>query len=131
MKGTETALPAIALGGVFLQADNPAALADWYRTHFGLGFEANGGVHFCSPAGITEVASGGYPVLSIFPRHSEYFKGSPLMLNFVVADLQTTLARLQAEGVAVESEIEDGDYGKFGWLTDPAGNRLELWQPPA
>ncbi|NQD36969.1 VOC family protein [Permianibacter sp. IMCC34836] len=120
----------IALGGVFLQADNPAALADWYRKHFGLGFEANGGVHFCSPAAITDIASSGYPVFSVFPRNSEYFKGSALMLNFVVADLRATLARLQAEGVAVDTEIEDGDYGKFGWLTDPAGNRLELWQPP-
>ncbi|MFN4291999.1 MAG: VOC family protein [Permianibacter sp.] len=129
MKGSdETA--SIALGGIFLQADNPAALADWYQQHFGLGFAANGGVHFCSPAPITAVAAGGYPVFSLFPRDNPYFNGSPLILNFVVADLLATLQRLTAEGVAVEAEIEDGEYGKFGWLTDPAGHRIELWQPP-
>lgn len=130
MKGSdETA--SIALGGIFLQADNPAALADWYQQHFGLGFAANGGVHFCSPPPIAAVSPAGYSVFSLFPRGNPYFNGSPLILNFVVADLLATLQRLSAEGVAVEAEIEDGEYGKFGWLTDPAGHRIELWQPPA
>lgn len=122
---------AIALGGVFLQSDQPATLADWYQRHLGLGFAEHGGVHFCSPPAIGAVAAGGYPVFSLFPRRSEYFKGSPLMLNFVVADLAATLNRLRAEGVPVESDREEGPYGTFGWLTDPDGNRIELWQPPA
>ena len=121
----------IALGGVFLQADNPAALAEWYQRHFGLGFSASNGVHFCSPALMQDISRSAYPVFSVFPRDSDYFKGSPLMLNFVVADLLAMLAQLTAAGVAVEPDIEDGEYGKFGWLTDPAGNRIELWQPPA
>lgn len=129
MKAASTAQ--VALGGVFLLADNPAALADWYQRHFGLGFAAHGGVHFCSPAAIADISPGGYPVFSVFPHDSDYFKGSPLMLNFVVADLAATMTRLREQGVAVETDIEDGEYGKFGWLTDPVGNRLELWQPPA
>ena len=129
MKGDNTAQ--IALGGVFLQADNPAALAEWYQRHFGLGFSAHGGVHFCSPAAIPDIAASGYSVFSLFPRGSDYFKSSPLILNFIVADLMATQQRLREAGVEVEPNIEDGEYGKFGWLTDPAGHRIELWQPPA
>lgn len=121
----------VALGGVFLQTDDPAKLADWYQRHFGLGFAGNNGVHFCSPAAIADISRTGYPVFSLFPSQHPYFAGSPLMLNFVVADLRAMLQQLSEAGVAVEPDIEEGEYGSFGWLTDPAGHRLELWQPPA
>lgn len=123
--------PLVAFGGVFLQADDPSALGVWYRRHFNLDFVRTGAMHFCSPAPLQEMTSTGYNVFSIFPRGDNYFKGSSLVLNFVVADLQAVIAKLRSEGVAVEDRIEEGEFGKFAWLTDPAGNRIELWQPPA
>jgi predicted enzyme related to lactoylglutathione lyase len=53
------------------------------------------------------------------------------MINFRVSDLDAMLVQLRANGCAVDDRVEDSDFGKFGWVTDPEGNRVELWQPPA
>ena len=68
---------------------------------------------------------------ALFERDSDYFgTAQPYMINYRVVDLDAVLAALRAEGVAVDDRTEDGPYGKFGWATDPEGNRFELWQPP-
>jgi uncharacterized glyoxalase superfamily protein PhnB len=71
-------------------------------------------------------------VWSVFPIDTKYFAPSeaPFMVNFRVDDLDAMLAQLRASGAAVADRIEDSEYGRFGWVTDPEGNKIELWQPP-
>jgi predicted enzyme related to lactoylglutathione lyase len=71
-------------------------------------------------------------VWSVFPRSTKYFKTSraDFMLNYIVDDLDATLADLRASGAQVDEATESHEYGKFGWAQDPDGNRIELWEPP-
>ncbi len=119
------------LGGVFFQADDPERLYAWYEQHLGLRREPDGPVIFRWRHS-TDEGSPGMTVWSIFPKDSEYFapSRSPLMLNYRVSDLDGLLACLQEEGVAIERR-EDSEYGRFAWIMDPEGNRVELWEPPA
>jgi predicted enzyme related to lactoylglutathione lyase len=113
------------LGGAFLRADDPPALYAWYERHLGLGSSVG---CFLFPAD----AQRAYIAVSFFPRASDYFPVSqPAMLNFQVDDLDGVLDRLAAAGAAVDPKRETHDYGRFGWFTDPEGNRVELWEPPA
>ncbi len=73
----------------------------------------------------------GTTVWSLFARDDDYFRSDlPFMVNYRVDDLDALLAALRAEGIAVDDRTDESDFGKFGWLTDPEGNRIELWQPP-
>ena len=119
------------IGGVFFKAKDPDGLRDWYRRHLGLEVQEWGGVAFRwnspdapNPNGTT--------AWSIFPNTSEYFAPStaPFMVNYIVDDLQSLQSALRAEGCAVDDKTETSDYGKFGWVMDPEGNRVELWEPP-
>jgi predicted enzyme related to lactoylglutathione lyase len=111
------------LGGAFVRAENPKTLYAWYEQHLGLG---SAGGFFSFPA----ASQRGDIAVSFFPRTSEYFPPSqPTMLNFQVDDLDALLDKLAAAGVAVDPKRETYDYGRFGWFTDPEGNRVELWQP--
>ena len=76
---------------------------------------------------------GGATVWSVFEASSSYFALStaPFMVNYRVDDLHAMLAQLRAAGCAVDDKVDESEYGKFGWVMDPDGNRLELWQPPA
>ena len=100
-------------------------------SHLGLDVQPWGGVTFQwhtperpEPDGAT--------VWSVFPATSAYFAPStaPFMVNYIVDDLQSLLSALRAEGCAVDDKTETSDYGKFGWVMDPEGNRVELWEPP-
>ena len=85
-----------------------------------------GGFLFTSDTRRSDIA------VAFFPRSSAYFPATqPAMLNFQVDDLDGVLERLSAAGVLVDPKREDHEYGRFGWFTDPEGNRVELWQPPA
>jgi predicted enzyme related to lactoylglutathione lyase len=70
-------------------------------------------------------------VWPVFPADTKYFGSgpAPFMVNYRIKDLDALLAQLRAAGVQVDDKVEDYDYGRFGWATDPEGNRLELWQP--
>ncbi len=74
----------------------------------------------------------GMTVWSIFPENTKYFDPStaPFMMNFCVEDLTELLKLLREEGVAIDPKVEEHEYGKFAWITDPEGNRIELWEPP-
>jgi predicted enzyme related to lactoylglutathione lyase len=74
----------------------------------------------------------GMTVWSIFPKDTKYFdpSRSSFMMNFMVDDLDGLLAALREEGVEVDPRREDYDYGRFAWIMDPEGNRIELWEPP-
>ena len=118
------------IGGVFFKAKDPKALGEWYRIHLGLQVEAWGGVAFrWADAG----GSGqGTTIWSPFKEDTAYFAPSAasFMVNYRVDDLHALLAKLREEGCAVDDKVEESEYGKFGWVMDPEGNKLELWQPP-
>ncbi len=122
----------IGLGGPFIKAKDPKALAGWYEKHLGLSF--NGTVYTSWPFSNEEgTAKAGNNVLSFFKEDSDYFAPSvkPTMINFIVKDLFALLDVLRSEGVTIVGEPMDEEYGKFGWILDPEGNKIELWEPPA
>lgn len=119
------------IGGIFFKSKDPKALGDWYRAHLGVDVEEWGGTAFRwkgpdNPEGV------GTTVWSPFAADTSYFAPStaPFMINYRVEDLHALLAVLRAEGVQVDEKVEESEYGKFGWVVDPEGNKLELWQPP-
>ncbi|HEY7119019.1 MAG TPA: VOC family protein [Tepidisphaeraceae bacterium] len=117
------------LGGVFFKAADPTGLAAWYERHLGLSGQG-GIVNFLWRE--REGDSAGTTVWSVFPKDTEYFRPSqaPFMLNYRVADLDALLEALRAEGVEIDPRREDSEYGRFAWIMDPEGNRVELWEPP-
>ena len=119
------------LGGVFFKADNPEKLYTWYEKHLGLQRQGQEAVVF-NWRQADDPAKSGMTVWSIFPKDTKYFdpSHSSLMMNFIVEDLDGLLAALREEGVEVDPRREDYDYGRFAWIMDPEGNRIELWEPP-
>ncbi|MBS0456538.1 MAG: VOC family protein [Proteobacteria bacterium] len=117
------------VGGIFFKSPDPKALAAWYRDHLGLDVADWGGVIF--PWGGPDSAPG-MTIWSPFAQDTRKMEPStaPFMLNFRVADLDALLAALRAEGCNVVGEPESSDFGKFGWVMDPDGNKVELWEPP-
>jgi len=116
------------IGGIFIKARDPEALKAWYAKHLGLAIEAWGGLSFNN-----EDDPKGQTVWSVFKEDSTYFDPSkaPFMVNYRVDDLDGLIEKLRAEGCAVDDKVQKSEYGNFGWVMDPEGNRLELWQPPA
>ena len=119
------------IGGIFFKAKDPMALAEWYRKHLGLEVEEWGGVAFRWRSEENPTGTGS-TVWSSFKKDTTYFAPSSasFMVNYRVQDLHAVLAALRAEGCAVDDKVEESEYGKFGWVLDPEGNKLELWQPP-
>ena len=112
-------------GGIFLRADDPKALYQLYEQHLGL---VNSGGSFAFPAPTQHAQV----VFALFKQDNAYFSpAQKAMINLQVDDLDGVLDRLIGEGVAVDEKRESYDFGKFGWITDPEGNRVELWQPIA
>jgi predicted enzyme related to lactoylglutathione lyase len=114
------------IGGVFIRARNPEKLAEWYKKHLGVNFDGETYVSFKwnkNPEGCT--------VFSIFAQRSKYLGPveNQFMINFRVENLEKLLKVLEKEGVSVVDRIEEFSYGKFGWIVDPEGNRVELWEP--
>jgi predicted enzyme related to lactoylglutathione lyase len=119
------------IGGIFIKAKDPQTLRAWYRDHLGINVEEWGGTAF-RWAGEDNPSGTGTTVWSIFADSSDYFAPSEarFMINYRVDDLDAVLAALRAEGCAVDDKVQDSEYGKFGWVVDPEGNKIELWQPP-
>ncbi len=117
----------LGIGGIFFKARDPKTLAEWYRQHLGVPVGAEQ-----TYAALTSAEAGEMTVWSTFPTDTTYFGPgpAPFMVNYRVRDLEAMLAQLRAAGAQVEERIENYDYGRFGWATDPEGNRFELWQPP-
>jgi predicted enzyme related to lactoylglutathione lyase len=120
------------LGGVFIKANDPKALADWYQQHLGINFNGNVYTDF-GFLGADGKPTPGYNVLSFFKSDSPYFSPSDkgAMLNLRVEGLMELLQKLKAEGVTIVGDPLDEEYGKFGWILDPEGNKIELWEPGA
>lgn len=118
---------AIGIGGIFLKARDPQALARWYVENLGIASEDGSGLFFAGPG------PAGRTVLAHFPVDTGYFGDSPqqVMLNFRVDDLDALLDQLNAARVRIDPKREEYEYGKFAWIWDPEGNRVELWQEMA
>lgn len=119
------------IGGIFFQARDPVALRDWYKRHLGIDVLEWGGAAFSWTDAAGQPA-GGTTIWSIGPADGEGFGPgrSPFMINYRVDDLAALLQALRAEGCQVLDKTDDSEYGKFGWVIDPEGHKVELWQPP-
>jgi predicted enzyme related to lactoylglutathione lyase len=120
------------IGGIFLKAENPEDMYEWYEKHLGIQREPHGHGAMLHWREHENPEREGVTVWALFKKDSEYFNPSqaPFMLNYRVDDLDGLLAALRAEGVAIDPKREDSDYGRFAWITDPEGNKIELWEPP-
>ena len=116
------------IGGIFFKAKDASALRAWYRRHLGIDVQEWGGTAFMW-AGTAD----GMTVWSVNPMESDQFAPSAasFMINYRVDDLAALLAALKEEGCNVLDAVQEYEYGKFGWVIDPEGNKVELWQPPA
>ena len=119
------------IGGIFFKARDPKALGEWYRRHLGIDVADWGGAAFAwrsddNPDGT------GTTVWSPFKADTEYFNPgtASFMVNYRVADLHALLAVLREEGCDVDAKTEESEFGKFGWVIDREGNKIELWEPP-
>ncbi len=119
------------IGGIFFQARDPEALRAWYHDHLGIDLLPWGGAAF-TWADAEGRPYKGTTIWSIGPADGDSFApgNAPFMVNYRVDDLQALLAALRAAGCQVLDKTEDGEYGRFGWVIDPEGHKVELWQPP-
>ena len=117
------------IGGVFFKARNPQQLMEWYDQHLGLQFN-NGFIQF-KWADDQGNKTPGSTTFAIFKEESTYFNQGekPYMINFRVSDLRALLTELREKGVTVSEDIQEYDFGRFGWTIDPEGNKIELWEP--
>jgi predicted enzyme related to lactoylglutathione lyase len=124
---------ATGVGGIFFKARDPKTLSAWYERHLGLKSapEAGNSVIF-KWRDAEDPNQEGMTVWAPFPQDTKYFNPSsaPFMVNYCVDDLDALLEALRAEGVTIDPKREDYDYGRFAWIMDPEGNRIELWEPP-
>ena len=106
---------------MFFRARDPKRLLAWYADHLGVPVQEDGYVVFEESRNT---------VWSPFPQDTDYWPAEKHgMVNFTVADLDSILAHLRAAGVEVDDRVEELEFGRFGWATDPEGNRFELWEP--
>ena len=112
----------LGIGGYFIRSHDPVTLSAWYRDCLGLDTDENG----------VWRQQDGMTVFATFESETDYFgsRDQQTMVNFRVSDLDAMLAQLRRKGADVAEETQDMEgVGRFGWVTDPAGNRVELWQP--
>ena len=117
------------LGGVFFKSADPAALKEWYIKHLHIDSGEHGALFKWRQD--EDPDKHGYTAWSIFPDDTTYFRPAnrDYMFNYIVENLEELLVVLKKEGVQVVGEVEEYPYGKFGWIMDPDGNKIELWEP--
>jgi predicted enzyme related to lactoylglutathione lyase len=117
------------IGGVFFKARDPKALTAWYAEHLGIQLNEWGGAAFDWSDEVPPTT--GTTAWSIFPETTKHFGvgPQPFMINYRVDDLDGLIEKLSAAGVTIDPKREDAGYGRFAWIVDPEGNRVELWQP--
>ncbi|WP_343728602.1 VOC family protein [Duganella sp.] len=119
------------IGGIFFYAKDPKTLGAWYRRHLGIDVQPWGGAAF-DWRGDDGQPVGGSTAWCISAADSDAFAPGtkPFVVNYRVHDLAALLQALRDEGCNVLDKTDDSEYGKFGWVIDPEGNKVELWQPP-
>ena len=123
------------IGGVFFKSKDPEKLKEWYVKHLGVPLIKEGPNESYVIFNWQEQANEkrkGYTLWGPFKEDTEYMRPSKkeFMFNFTVDNLKDILEILREEGVQVFNEIEENREGKFGWILDPEGNKIELWEPP-
>lgn len=120
------------IGGIFFKARDPVGLRAWYRKHLGIDVLDWGGAAFRWTDDDGKPI-GGTTIWSVSEQGGDHFAPgtASFMVNYRVADLRALLAALKAEGCNVLDRTDDSEYGKFAWVIDPEGNKVELWEPPA
>ncbi len=115
------------LGGFFFKTEDPDRIKTWYKKHLGIPTDAYGWTFWWKDQEGRDCSTQWSP----FKQDTDYFNPSqkPFMMNFRVEDLEALLDVLRKEGVEVVGEMEEYSYGKFGWILDPEGNKIELWEP--
>lgn len=115
------------LGGFFFKTKNPDQIKEWYKTHLGIPTDQYGWTFWWRDENGNKCSTQWSP----FQQDTSYFSPSEkqFMMNFRVENLKELLKVLKEEGVEVVGEMEEYDYGKFGWILDPEGNKIELWEP--
>ena len=117
------------IGGIFFKSKDPKRLGAWYRDHLGLDVSDWGGAIFQWGGPESEP---GMTIWTPFAQDTDKMAPSnaSFMINFRVADLDALLAALRSEGCNILDQQEASEFGKFGWVMDPDGNKVELWEPP-
>jgi len=118
----------IGFGGIFLRCRNVEETRSWYSKHLGIHMESWGAQFFYKDDPHPEACSN----LSFFKTNTEYFapSESSFMINFRVEDLDALVTALRAEGVPLIGDPVTEEFGKFAWVMDPEGNKIELWEQP-
>jgi predicted enzyme related to lactoylglutathione lyase len=119
---------ALGIGGVFFKSQNPKALCNWYKECLKLNIAKDFDGCIFDKSGLPENA---YSVWSPFDNSTEYFNPSEqsFMINFIVDDIDGVLSQVKANGGTIIGKPEDTEFGKFAWMLDPDGNKIELWKP--
>lgn len=115
------------IGGLFFKSENPEKLKEWYKTHLGFTVDAYGSTFWWNDGKSNPASTQWSP----FDKNTKYFSPSnkDFMFNYRVKNVVNLLANLEKEGVTVIDKIEECEYGKFGWIIDIEGNKIELWEP--
>jgi len=119
------------IGGIFFNARDPVVLRAWYKKHLGIDVQEWGGAAF-TWTDESGAPTKGTTIWSVGKADGDYFapSTSSFMINYRVGNLAALLQVLREEGCNVLEKTDDSEYGKFGWVMDPEGNKVELWQPP-
>jgi predicted enzyme related to lactoylglutathione lyase len=115
------------IGGLFFKSDNPQASRDWYQKHLGFNTDQWGCTFWWKDREGKDCSTQWSP----FKKDTSYFQPSPkdFMFNYRVEDLETLLEVLKSEGVTIVGQMQTYEYGKFAWILDNEGNKIELWEP--
>jgi predicted enzyme related to lactoylglutathione lyase len=119
------------IGGIFFNARDPVSLCAWYKEHLGVDVQPWGGAAF-KWTDAQGKPTAGTTAWSIGDANSSQFapSTSSFMVNYRVEDVHALVAALKAEGCNVLDKIDESEFGKFAWVIDPEGNKVELWEPP-
>lgn len=118
------------IGGLFFKCEDPSKMKEWYGRHLGLPVDEWGAMF--QWRSFEDPQLGGRTQWSTMASTTDYFEPSKkqFMINYRVENLEALLAALKEEGVQVVGEMQVFEYGKFGWIMDPEGNKIELWEAP-
>jgi len=119
----------LGIGGIFFKSANQQQMKEWYAQH--LGFADSGYGVMLPWREKDNPENEQMTIWSVFPGNTKYFEPSQasFMVNYIVDDLDALLERLAKDGVRIDPKRQDEGYGRFAWIYDPDGNKIELWQP--
>ena len=118
----------LGIGGVFFKSANRDQMRAWYSKHLGIADTGQGAMLPWREHDDPQKEH--VTVWTVFPNSTKYFDANqPFMINYIVDDMDALLDRLKQEGVKIDPKRMDESYGRFAWIYDSDGNKIELWQP--